>query len=158
MTDLEPKSDTQLCRLLHCAPGDVPARRARADARRGPRPTSAAELLRNLPARVASGCAPLDAALGGGVARGAVTEFVGRAGAGKTQCCNTFAAACAARGDDVVYVDTEQTFRPRRFWQIAEARGAPGPAETLLTRVSVLRRAEQTSRYLHTSLCPACRP
>ena len=87
---------------------------------------------------VASGFEALDQALGGGVSRGRVTELVGRAGAGKTQGCLTLAAACASRGEAMVYVDTEGSFRAQRLWQVAEARGATN-SEELLQRVHVLR-------------------
>ena len=40
----------------------------------------------------------------------------------------SWTAACAAAGHAVVYVDTESTFRGKRLWQIAEARGAAGTA------------------------------
>ena len=135
--DLVERCDTQLIRILGCSPARV--RRLRASAALCLVPKTAKALLEARERHVASGFAALDGALGGGARRGSVTEFVGRAGAGKTQCCLTLAAACAARGHAVVYVDTESTFRPKRLWQIAEANGCREDARDLLKRVHVLR-------------------
>ena len=77
-------------------------------------------------------------ALGGGVSRGRVTELVGRAGAGKTQGCLTLAAACASRGDAMVYVDTEGSFRAQRCGRSRKLEARP-IREELLQRVHVLR-------------------
>ena len=132
-------SDTQLCRQLDASPADVQRQRAAAPA---PVARTARELRDAAAEPVASGFEALDAALGGGVARGRVTELVGRAGAGKTQGCLTLTASCAAKGDAIVYVDTEGSFRAQRRWQVAEARGATD-ADTLLQRVSVLRPANR---------------
>lgn len=135
--DVVERCDAQLMQLLGCSPARV--KRLRAAAAQRLAPTSARALLATAERHVASGCGPLDRALGGGARRGSLTEFVGRAGAGKTQCCFALAAACAAAGHAVVYVDTESTFRGKRLWQIAEARGAAGTATDLLRRVHVLR-------------------
>lgn len=122
-------------RQLDRSPSQIQELRSNAPA---PVPRTARALRDASSIPVASGFDALDAALGGGVARGRVTELVGRAGAGKTQGCLTLAAACASRGEAMVYVDTEGSFRAQRLWQVAEARGATN-SEELLQRVHVLR-------------------
>ena len=64
-----------------------------------------------------TGCAPLDDLLGGGLERGAVTQFYGPPGAGKTNVALSAAARAAAEGETVVYVDTEG-LSPARFEQV----------------------------------------
>ena len=86
-----------------------------------------------------TGSAVLDNYLGGGIEMGAMTEFFGRSGSGKTQLCHTLSVAsqisqldCRSRSDienklnKVVYIDTEGTFRSQRVEQIARARGLQG--------------------------------
>jgi DNA repair protein RadA len=77
----------------------------------------------------------LDSLLLGGVETGAVTEFVGEFGSGKTQLCHQLAVMVqlpedrGGLGAKAVYIDTENTFRPERIAQIAKARGLdPGQA------------------------------
>ncbi|QLC32944.1 DNA repair and recombination protein RadB [Halarchaeum sp. CBA1220] len=67
-----------------------------------------------------TGCAPLDALLGGGVERGAVTQVYGPPGAGKTNVALSTAAHAAAAGMTVVYVDTEG-LSAERFQQVLSA-------------------------------------
>ena len=129
------QTDTQLMRQLDKSPSQIQELRSNAPA---PMPQTARALRDASTEPVASGFDALDQALGGGVSRGRVTELVGRAGAGKTQGCLTLAAACAARGEAMVYVDTGGSFRAQRLWQVAEARGASN-SEELLQRVHVLR-------------------
>jgi DNA repair protein RadB len=50
---------------------------------------------------------PLDDLLGGGVESGAVTQFYGEAGSGKTNVCLQLARNVARVGDKAVYIDTE---------------------------------------------------
>jgi RAD51-like protein 2 len=69
----------------------------------------------------------LDAALGGGVAAGQVTEFCGAPGLGKTQLGIQLAvnaalpAAFSGPAGEAVYIDTEGSFTPERARAIAEA-------------------------------------
>ncbi len=57
--------------------------------------------------RVPLGCAALDDLLGGGVESGALTEFFGEAGAGKSNVCLQLARNVARTGRKVVFIDTE---------------------------------------------------
>lgn len=57
--------------------------------------------------RVAVECLALDDLLDGGVESGALTEFFGEAGAGKTNACLQLARNVARQGKKVVYIDTE---------------------------------------------------
>ncbi|MCD6590034.1 DNA repair and recombination protein RadA [Candidatus Woesearchaeota archaeon] len=63
--------------------------------------------------------------LGGGLEAGAITEAFGPYGSGKTQIGHTLAVMLQKHqeGAIVVYIDTENTFRPERIRQIAEANG-----------------------------------
>ena len=66
---------------------------------------------------------PIDDLIGGGIEQTEVVEFYGGYESGKTQICETLAVEVANAEGDVVYVDTEDTFRPERIWEIAESRG-----------------------------------
>ncbi len=94
-------------------------------------------LLKPSPGRfVSTGCGCLDGLLGGGVETGAVTEFVGEFGTGKTQLAHQLAVTVQLPEDKgglkakAVYIDTEGTFRPERIIQIAQHKGLD-PFETL---------------------------
>lgn len=50
---------------------------------------------------------PVDDLLGGGVESGAITQFYGEAGSGKTNVCLQLARNVARDGDKAVYIDTE---------------------------------------------------
>lgn len=58
-------------------------------------------------ARLPLACPPLDELLHGGVESGAITEFFGEAGAGKTNLCLQLARNAALAGRKTVYIDTE---------------------------------------------------
>jgi DNA repair protein RadA len=79
--------------------------------------------------RCSTGSKVLDELLLGGIETQAVTEFYGEFGSGKSQICHTLCAiarqSTEAVGLDsnVIYIDTEGTFRPERLNQIARARG-----------------------------------
>ncbi len=79
--------------------------------------------------RISTGSKSLDDLLAGGIETQAVTEFYGEFGSGKTQICHTLCVTTQTSreqgglGGSVVYVDTENTFRPERIAEIARARG-----------------------------------
>jgi len=79
--------------------------------------------------RIKTGSNNLDELLIGGIETQAVTEFYGEYGTGKTQICHTLCLTVQLPFDqggldgDVVYIDTENTFRPERLRDIAEIRG-----------------------------------
>ena len=88
------------------------------------------------PAYVSTGVRALDSLLGGGVATGSITEFIGEFGAGKTQVCHQLAVMVqlprgeGGLGARALYIDTEGTFRPERIVQIARHKGLD-PEKTL---------------------------
>lgn len=71
--------------------------------------------------RLTTGVAGIDALLGGGIPRGAITEIHGPAGSGKTQLAQQLAvtaqlpAACGGLGGQALFIDGEDTFRPDRI-------------------------------------------
>lgn len=75
---------------------------------------------------VSTGCNSLDALLGGGVERGAVTQLYGAPAAGKTNVALSTAVEVASEGGTAVYVDTEG-LSVERFDQLLSAR-ADDPA------------------------------
>ena len=128
----------------------------------------------------ATGLAGLDAHLGGGLPCRALTELVGPAGVGKTQCCLQVASRVLVDGDAaktrVLYVDTEGSFSASRLHQLlarhlrarlgscgsasapttgeSASAAADRMAEQLLDRVTVLRPASwsQYTACLHEQL------
>jgi DNA repair protein RadA len=78
--------------------------------------------------RISTGSRSLDDLLTGGIESQAVTEFYGEFGCGKTQICHTLCVKVQQPKElgglhgKVVYIDTENTFRPERIVGIAEAR------------------------------------
>lgn len=98
---------------------------------------SATELLeeREKIKRLATGCNAIDHLLGGGVEAGAITEIFGENGGGKTQTGHTLTVQClrpeadggfAEEGKEmptVLYIDTENTFRPERIVTILSGKG-----------------------------------
>jgi len=107
---------------------------------------SAADLLteRGESPRVKSGTSErLDKFLGGGLETRAITEFWGPFGCGKTQAAHQYAVQVqrppgeGGLGRPVIYVDTENTFRPERVVEMAEARGMDAAAA--LAGITVMR-------------------
>lgn len=94
---------------------------------------------RNTVLKIKSGSNNIDTMLDGGFETGAITECFGQYGSGKTQIGHSLAVS--VQKDDpeaiVVYIDTENTFRPERIMQFAEGFGLD-PEETL-KRVKVAR-------------------
>ena len=71
---------------------------------------------------LATGLTALDQCLRGGLPAGTLTEFVGPAGAGKTQLCLQCAACSQAESGAVIYIDTESRFSAQRLVELASAR------------------------------------
>lgn len=77
-----------------------------------------------------------DEVMGGGFETGAITELFGEFGSGKTQVAHQLAVNIQVpkegeeKGYKVIYIDTENTFRPERILQMAEKRGLD-PQEAL---------------------------
>jgi DNA repair protein RadB len=67
---------------------------------------------------IPTGCSPLDDLLGGGFARGAVTQVYGPPASGKTNIALSAALEVAAAGNVALYIDTEG-LSPDRMEQLA---------------------------------------
>lgn len=86
--------------------------------------------------RLTTGSQALDNLLGGGIESGTTTEVIGEEGSGKTQlmhCLAVLAQLPLEQGGldgEVVWIDTESTFRPDRIQEIATSRGLD-PDKTL---------------------------
>ncbi len=80
-------------------------------------------------AKITTGSKELDNLLGGGIETQAITELFGEFGSGKTQICHQLAVNVQLPEDQgglngsAIIIDTENTFRPERIIQMAEAKG-----------------------------------
>ena len=73
--------------------------------------------------KISTGSNSFDQLLGGGVETGAIVECFGEFGSGKTQIAHILAVNTIKEGATAIYIDTENTFRPERIKEIAEAQG-----------------------------------
>lgn len=111
-----------------------------------PKPTTAYDALKRSKF-VPTTLREIDAALGGGLSVGSVTEVVGAAGAGKTQLCLAACAsaaapeACGGCDGGVIYIDAERKFSGARMAEIA--RGKFGDTFDSNDAVSALARRVQ---------------
>ncbi|MCI4320780.1 MAG: DNA repair and recombination protein RadA [Thermoplasmata archaeon] len=86
--------------------------------------------------RITTMARSLDELLGGGIETQAITEFAGEFGTGKTQIAHQAAVSVQLPVEqggltgEVVYIDTESTFRPERIVDMAKALGLD-PTEAL---------------------------
>jgi len=80
---------------------------------------------RDLVVRISTGSKNFDALLEGGFESAAITECFGEYGSGKTQIGHVLAVNSIKQHPDsaVVYIDTENTFRPERIGQLAKGAG-----------------------------------
>ena len=92
--------------------------------------------------RTMSKCKEVDDLFGGGLTPEAVYEVFGEFGSGKTQFCLSIVAETIAKGDNVVWIDCEDTFKPARLKEILLAREliTEDEVEETLSRI----------RYFHT--------
>jgi DNA repair protein RadA len=107
--------------------------------------------------RFTTGSAKLDSFLDGGIETQAVTEIAGEFGTGKSQICHTLCVTANAKKEkprsgksgnssstttssdhNVIFIDTENTFRAERVHQIAETRRL-GSVEEILKRIFVCK-------------------
>lgn len=85
----------------------------------------------------------LDQLLDGGIETQALTEVYGEFGSGKTQFCHTICVTVQKPKEEgglnggVLYIDTENTFRPERIVSIAKAKGMD--PEKVLDNIIVAR-------------------
>ncbi len=97
--------------------------------------------------RVLTGSSHLDELLGGGVETESITEFYGIYGSGKTQVCHTAATliqrpvAEGGLNGTVIWIDTENTFRPERIIDVAMNKLGKTKEEAIkfLDNITVLR-------------------
>jgi len=68
-------------------------------------------------------CEAVDDLMSGGVKPECTYEVYGEFGSGKTQFCLALTVEAIAKGENVVWVDCEDTFRPRRVAEILKERG-----------------------------------
>lgn len=93
--------------------------------------------------RLSTGSKALDELLGGGLESQSITEAAAEFGSGKTQiglqlCVNaTLPAEKGGLDGHVIFIDSENTFRPERIAQIAEAQGLD--ARATLDKIHVAR-------------------
>ena len=108
--------------------------------------SSAAEILerrKNL-VKCTTGSSNLDSFLKGGIEAQAMSEIAGEFGSGKSQLCYTLCVTAnlpkykEGLGGNVIFIDTENTFRPERIHQIAENRGINDP-EQILRKIYVCK-------------------
>ncbi len=94
--------------------------------------------------RCTTGSLRLDSFLKSGIESQAITEFAGEFGSGKSQICYTLCVTAnlpkekGGLGGNVIFIDTENTFRPERVRQIAENRGINNP-DNILKQIFVCR-------------------
>ena len=67
-------------------------------------------------------CSAVDDLMTGGVKPECTYEVYGEFGSGKTQFCFTLASQALSEGENVVWVDCEDTFRPNRILEIMKSR------------------------------------
>ncbi len=102
--------------------------------------------------RITTNSKAVDELLGGGVETQAITEFSGEFGTGKTQLAHQIAVDVqlpTAQGGlegEVVYIDTESTFRPERI--VDMAKGAGLDPEGALAKIHVARAFNSNHQML----------
>ncbi len=104
--------------------------------------------------KIATGSPSFDELMGGGIETQAITEFFGEFGCGKTQFGHQLAVnvqrpeAEGGLHGHAIYIDTENTFRPERIVQMAEALGMD-PDEAL-SKIHVARAFNSNHQMLLT--------
>ncbi|MBD3355103.1 DNA repair and recombination protein RadA [Candidatus Woesearchaeota archaeon] len=89
--------------------------------------------------KIPTGSDEFDKLIGGGFETGAITECFGEFGSGKTQLSHILAVNIIKNNpkSTVVYIDTENTFRPERISELAEAKDLK--PEDVLKKIKVAR-------------------
>lgn len=102
--------------------------------------------------KLSSGTQALDDLLGGGFETQSICEVYGEFGSGKTQIGHqlavntTLPAEQGGMDGDVFYIDTEDTFRPERIFQMARGKGLD--PEAVLDRIHVARAYNSAHQML----------
>jgi RecA/RadA recombinase len=109
--------------------------------------------------RIPTGITPIDSSFNGGLPIGIITEILGAAGSGKTQCCISIAARALLSagpkhsGVGVIFIDTEMRFSPTRLREVILGISPRlTPAQTLATISRCLVMNVQTLAELNDSL------
>ncbi len=94
---------------------------------------------RNAVEKITTGVTTFDEILGGGFETGCITECFGQYGSGKTQVAHALAVNTLLTYPDatIVYIDTENTFRPERITQFAKAQKLD--PEQVLSQIKVAK-------------------
>jgi DNA repair protein RadA len=93
--------------------------------------------------QIKTGSKAFDDLIGGGIETQSITECYGQFGSGKSQMAFQLSVNVqlpeekGGLNGDVVWVDTEGTFRPKRIMQLAEAKGID--AQVVLSKIHVAR-------------------
>jgi DNA repair protein RadA len=100
--------------------------------------------------KITSGSPNFDTLMGGGFETGAITECFGEFGSGKTQIGHILAVRVLKMDPEahIVYIDTENTFRPERIKQLAAA--IELDFEDALNRIMVARAYNSDHQMLLT--------
>ncbi len=100
--------------------------------------------------KLSTGSPAFDTLLGGGFETGCITECFGEFGCGKTQIGHTLSANVLKSDPEacVVYIDTENTFRPERLIQLAKGVGLD--PDDALARIMVARAFNSDHQMLLT--------
>ena len=102
--------------------------------------------------KITTGTDCLDSLFGGGVETQALTEVYGEFGCGKTQFCHTLCVTVQKSKEEggleggVLYIDSENTFRPERIVAIAKANGMD--PERVLDNIVVARAYNSAHQVL----------
>ena len=102
--------------------------------------------------RITTGTECLDTLFAGGVETQALTEVYGEFGCGKTQFCHTLCVTVQKNKDEggleggVLYIDSENTFRPERIVSIAQAQGMD--PQKILENITVARAYNSSHQVL----------
>jgi DNA repair protein RadA len=102
--------------------------------------------------RITTGSSALDELIGGGIETQAITEVFGEFGSGKSQICHELVVTVQLPPDkgglsgECVFLDTENTFRPERIEQIAEAFGLDN--EEVLQKIHIARAFNSSHQIL----------
>ncbi len=102
--------------------------------------------------RITTGSKGLDELIGGGIETQSITEFYGEFGSGKSQISHELAVTTqlpieeGGLDGEVVFIDTENTFRPERIEQIADGFGLD--IEDVLRNIHVARAFNSSHQIL----------
>ena len=107
--------------------------------------------------KILTGSPGFDEVMGGGFETGAITELFGEFGSGKTQVAHQLAVNVQIPKEDgglggkVIYIDTENTFRPERIMQMAEKMGID--SNEALKNIKIARAYNSDHQMLLSEKC-----